>query len=196
MSAAFGRARLALGGLGLFGVLLTGCGTDDAAAPATPEPSAVIPSDLVQSDEPLEIPGVPAPAATLTAPPVPREGSDVATTRPASYPQFVPPDLALSGIAVAVSSTEAERGQTVQFAAQAAPELAGHTAYLVTAFDSAAQTLGTGVVGSDGRFTIGFELRDTTDVVVVVAQASVPRDAAYNFDDIVARSEVIRIVRI
>lgn len=196
MAAAFGRVGLALGGLGLLGVLLTACGSDDGAALATPDPSAAVPSDLVQSDEPLEIPGVPAPSATLTAPPVPRDGSDVATTRPATYPQFVPPDLALSGVAVAVSSTEAERGQIVQFAAQAAPELAGHTAYLVTAFDASAKTLASGAVGADGRFVIGFEVRDTTDVVVVVAQAGVPADAPYNFDDIVARSEVIRILRI
>ena len=143
----------------------------------------------------MEIPGIPAPAATLTAPAAP-SGGEFATAKPQTFPQFVPPDVLLSGIAVGVSSTEAKRGQQVEFAAQAAPELSGHTAYLVTEFGPDAKTLATGQVGAGGVFTLSFELRDTTDVVVVVAQAGVPADAPYNFDEIVARSEVIKITRV
>ena len=183
---------VALAGLGLAGAALTGCG--DSNAPEETPSTGVI-SDEPQGDAPVEIPGVPAPAATLSAPAAPT-GGEFATTRPATYPQFVPPDVLLSGIAVGVSSTEAKRGQKVEFAAQAAPELAGHTAYLVTAYSADAKTLATGQVGPEGRFLLNFEVRDTTDVVVVVAQIGVAPDAPYNFDEIVARSEVVKITRV
>lgn len=190
------RVRVVAGafaGLGLLGAALTGCGGSSSPEEATP--SEVVVSDAPQGDAPVEIPGVPAPSATLTAPAAPT-GGEFANSKPATYPQFVPPDVLLSGIAVAVSSTEAKRGQKVQFAAQAAPELTGHTAYLVTAFAPDAKTLATGEVGPEGRFPLEFEVRDSTDVVVVIAQASVAPDAPYNFDDIVARSEVIAITRV
>lgn len=184
---------VAVAGVGLLGAALTGCGGSSSPDEATP--SDVVVSDAPQGDAPVEIPGVPAPSATLSAPAAPA-GGEFATAKPATFPQFVPPDVLLSGIAVGVSSTEAKRGQKVEFAAQAAPELAGHTAYLVTAFGPDAKTLATGEVGAGGVFTLSFEVRDTTDVVVVVAQASVAPDAPYNFDDVVARSEVVKISRV
>lgn len=186
------RSGLALAGV-TAAALLTGCGGGEAATAETSSESVLV--EPTPSDAPVEIPGIPAPAATLSAPSAP-SGGEFATTRPETFPQFVPPDVLLSGIAVGVSSTEARRGQQVEFAAQAAPELTGHTAYLVTAFGPDAQTLATGEVGAGGLFTLSFEVRDTTDVVVVVAQASVEPDAPYNFDDMVARSEVVRITRI
>lgn len=167
-------------------VVLTGCGASEGDSGPSTQPTAAV-SDAPQSDAPLEIPGLPSPAATLSAPEAPA-ADGVATENPQVYPQFVPPDISLSGIAVAVSSTTAEAGQTIEVAAQAAPELAGHTAYLVSSFSPSATTLATGQVGTDGRFTIGFEVDSDTTAVVVIAQANVASDAPYNFDDIVARS--------
>lgn len=185
------RRRKLIGSLSLitFAAVLSGCG--DTAQDPQPTPSLVI-TDEPQSDVPIEIPGVPAPSASLSAPEIPVAGG-IANETPETFAQFVPPDIGLSGIAVAVSSTTAEKGQTVRFASQAAPELTTHAAFLVTAFEPTADTLATGRVGNDGRFILDVELQDTTTAVMVIAQAGVPEGAPFVFDQVVARSENITI---
>ena len=171
-------------------VLLAGCGGSDQGAP---EASASSPQVIeIPSDAPFTDPSLPSPAATLTAPAVPA-GEGVATAAPTAVAQFVPPDIGLSGIAIAVSSTQAAANQKVEVAAQGAPELAGHVAYLTTGLDAGAATLATTTVGVGGAFQMGFAPSTTTPIVVVIAQSDVTPGAPFNPEQVVARSEVVTI---
>lgn len=176
-------------GAAVVSVMVAGCGGDQS----TPQPSVSSPQVVeVPSDAPLTDPSVPSPAATLNAPAIPA-GEGVANAAPTAVAQFIPPDIGLSGIAIAVSSTQADARQKVEVAAQGAPELAGHAAYLMTGLDAGAATLATTTVGDGGSFLLSFTPTATTPIVVVIAESGVAPDAPFNPEQMVARSEIVTI---
>lgn len=151
-----------------------------------------------QGGAPIVVPGgsIPSPAATLPAPPMPPSDPGVTTDSPVVLEQWIPPDVTMSGIAVAVSGTKFSSGQTVQIAAQAAPELTGFTCYILEALpDGSIVAVATGTVGADGRFTIGYKPNNSAKIITAVAQAGVKPTDPFNIDDVVARSGVVDLIR-
>jgi len=113
---------------------------------------------------------------------------------PVSLPQYVPPDISQSGIAVSASGTRYTPGQKIAMSAQAAPELAGATAYLLAADPSGTITVAaTGTVGDGGRFALSFQPNGPARVIAAVAQLGVRPADAFNLDNVVARSEIIEV---
>lgn len=172
------------------GILVLGlaaCGNSASSQTAQPTVSVL----TEHSDAPMVVPGLASPAVTLSAPAAPTGfGPGVATAAPAVVPQWLPPDVGQSGIALFVSSTTYTPGQRIELSAQAAPELAGHTSYLVT---DGGVTLANGTVDQAGRFTLSFTPGPTTRLWAAVAGAGVPAGAAYNAEDIVARSAEVTV---
>jgi hypothetical protein len=111
-----------------------------------------------------------------------------------SLPQYVPPDISESGIAIAVSGTRYTPGQTIATSSQAAPELTGATAYLLAADPAGNVTLAsTGNVGQGGRFILNYRPNGPARLITAVAQLGVTPEDPFTFDNVVARSEIVAV---
>lgn len=135
-----------------------------------------------------------SPAATLPAAPAPASVDGVASTDPVSLPQYVPPDISESGIAIAVSGTKYSPGQSIATSSQAAPELTGATAYLL-ASDPAGNVMvvARGTVGQGGRFILSYQPNGPARLITAVAQLGVTTTEPFTFDNVVARSEIVTV---
>lgn len=204
------RAAAAAGCL----ALLTACSTggDDTGSFATietptltsiePSPSAVpsAPEATLGKKSAPEAPVVvsasalPRPAETLSRAPAAPTGAGIATLDPVTKAQYVPEDITESGIALTVSGTRYRPGQAVTTNSQAAPELAGFTAYLLTS-DAAGNVTAaaTGTVDADGRFTLKYMPEGKNRIITAVAQAGVTTADPFSLDNLVARSRMVWI---
>ncbi|MDQ1250223.1 MAG: hypothetical protein QG597_4602 [Actinomycetota bacterium] len=156
-------------------------------APATTTPAATAPIVLPASD-------LPTPAATLPNAQAPAASAGVATADPVALPQYVPPDISQSGIAISVAGTRYTPGQTIATSSQAAPELTGFTSYLLLAGQHGTITpVATGTVGPAGRFTLSFRPDRPCKLISAVAQAGITPTDSFNLDNVIARSSVVTI---
>ena len=155
------------------------------SAATTPAPTA--PIVLPESD-------LPVPAATLPNAQAPAVSDGVATVNPVALPQYVPPDISQSGIAISVAGTRYTPGETIATSSQAAPELTGFTSYLLMAEqDGTITPVATGTVGPGGHFTLSFQPNRPGKLISAVAQAGVTPTEGFDLDNVIARSSVVVI---
>lgn len=194
----YSRPAAAAGGLLLLGSLIAGCASSDSGASPSPSPTLTSAESPTATGSPTAskstavVPTVPS--VTLSPPPPPARDPGIATSSPIVLKQWLPPDITSSGIALAVSSTKYKPGRQVLFAAQAAPELAGFTSYLLQVGPGGAVSVqAMGTVDPKGRFTLGFKPAGSVRIVATVAEAGVTTNQPQSLDEMAARSAVVAI---